>query len=97
MNPQNDSAFTQDAIARRARQLWDDRGRPHGQDVDIWLEAERQLRAEAPVPPASTTTTARTRRRRTAADEIKPDEVDDRLDDFGDPPRRSATSVDLTR
>jgi SMC interacting uncharacterized protein involved in chromosome segregation len=32
-----------DEIAQRAQQLWNERGRPHGQDDAIWLEAEKQL------------------------------------------------------
>jgi len=31
------------AIARRAFELWERRGRPHGHDVDDWLTAEREL------------------------------------------------------
>ena len=31
------------AIARRAFELWERRGRPHGHDVDDWLMAEREL------------------------------------------------------
>lgn len=34
---------THDDIARRAHQLWQDRGCPHDRDVQLWLEAERQL------------------------------------------------------
>lgn len=34
-----------DEIAGRARQLWSDYGQPSGRDEEIWLEAERQLRA----------------------------------------------------
>ncbi len=97
MNTHDPSLITQDAIARRARQLWDERGRPIGQDVEIWLEAERQLVAET--PPAATvvsTKPTRARRRAVTADPIKPEEVNERLDDFGEPSRRSATSVDLT-
>jgi len=26
-----------------ARQVWEERGRPAGQDFDIWIEAERRL------------------------------------------------------
>ncbi len=33
----------QSDIAERARQLWESYGRPSGRDVEIWLEAERQL------------------------------------------------------
>lgn len=32
-----------DNIAARARELWEGYGRPAGRDVEIWLEAERQL------------------------------------------------------
>ena len=31
-------------VARRARELWEQYGRPAGRDEQIWLEAERQLR-----------------------------------------------------
>jgi hypothetical protein len=34
---------THQDIARHARQLWQDRGCPEGKDVELWLEAERQL------------------------------------------------------
>lgn len=37
----------QEQIAARARQIWNARGQPAGQDVEIWLEAERELRAPA--------------------------------------------------
>jgi hypothetical protein len=33
----------EDAIARRAYQRFEERGREHGHDVDDWLEAERDL------------------------------------------------------
>lgn len=36
-------APTPDQIARRAYQLWQERGQVHGQDMQDWLEAERQL------------------------------------------------------
>jgi hypothetical protein len=32
-----------ESIATRAYELWDRYGRPPGRDVEIWLEAERQL------------------------------------------------------
>ena len=32
-----------DAISQRARELWQSRGQPSGQDDAIWLEAESQL------------------------------------------------------
>lgn len=32
-----------DDIARRAQELWEQYGRPQDRDLEIWLEAERQL------------------------------------------------------
>lgn len=42
-----------DAIARRAHDLWSAQGRPEGQDLANWLEAERQLTSDASVPVSS--------------------------------------------
>lgn len=41
------SSPSHDTITQQARELWEQRGRPQGQDVAIWLEAERQLQARA--------------------------------------------------
>jgi hypothetical protein len=35
--------FTQDQIAACARLVWERKGRPEGQDIDIWLETEQRL------------------------------------------------------
>jgi len=35
---------THDEISVRARALWESKGRPAGQDKEIWLEAEAQLK-----------------------------------------------------
>ncbi len=35
-----------DKIAMRAYERWVKRGRPHGTDVQDWLEAEAELKAE---------------------------------------------------
>jgi hypothetical protein len=35
---------THDAIARQAYELWQNRGCPAGRDLELWLEAEQQLR-----------------------------------------------------
>ncbi len=32
-----------EAIAARAREIWESRGRPTGEDLDIWLEAQGQV------------------------------------------------------
>ena len=34
---------TKEGVRARARELWDQHGRPPGRDLDFWLEAERQL------------------------------------------------------
>jgi hypothetical protein len=34
---------THEQIAALAHELWQERGCPEGSDIDIWLEAERQL------------------------------------------------------
>jgi hypothetical protein len=36
---------TQDQIARRAYEIFIERGQPEGRDLEHWLEAEKQLRA----------------------------------------------------
>jgi hypothetical protein len=36
----------EDAIRRRAHQLWETAGKPEGKEDHFWLEAERQLREE---------------------------------------------------
>jgi hypothetical protein len=41
-------------ISRRARQIWESRGQPAGQDDAIWLEAESQLS-----PPSMSSATMR--------------------------------------
>jgi hypothetical protein len=41
------SGITADAIARRAFEFYCARGGGHGQDVDDWLEAERELKKGA--------------------------------------------------
>lgn len=39
---------THEQIAALAHELWLERGCPEGSDIDIWLEAERQLRGMPP-------------------------------------------------
>ena len=41
-----------DKIAARAAEIWDRKGRPHGQDVQNWMEAEAELRAEFATNPS---------------------------------------------
>ena len=35
---------SKEEIRMRARELWDQHGRPVGQDVEFWLQAERELK-----------------------------------------------------
>ena len=39
-----DQTPEQDAIARRAYEIYESRGGDHGSDVDDWLQAEREVR-----------------------------------------------------
>lgn len=41
----DDPARIHDLIARRAREIWRELGCPKNQDLDIWLEAEAEIRA----------------------------------------------------
>jgi len=66
--PHSDSP-TQDQIARRAYEIFEQRGRPAGCDLEHWLEAERQLRTEPPArgaQPAASKEPRRTSSRQTA-------------------------------
>jgi Protein of unknown function (DUF2934) len=58
------------AIAERAYQLWESRGRPEGEHEQIWIDAERELQqagskvAEATAPtPSEPLATVKPRRR----------------------------------
>ena len=35
---------SKDEIAARAREIWEQQGRPAGRDVEFWLQAEAELR-----------------------------------------------------
>ena len=39
------SGVDRDEVARRAYKLWQAAGRPVGQDLEFWLEAEGKLRS----------------------------------------------------
>jgi hypothetical protein len=52
---------THDEISAYARTHWDKAGRPEGQDMAIWLEAERKLRSGIDVPSADEDAQADTR------------------------------------
>lgn len=39
---------TADAIETRARELWEQNGRPAGRDLDFWLQAETEILSRDP-------------------------------------------------
>ena len=39
--------ISEEDIRIRAYQLWESAGRPHGQDQQLWLQAEKELRQAA--------------------------------------------------
>lgn len=41
-----DESALRDAIARKAYELYEERGREHGKDLEHWLEAEIIIKAE---------------------------------------------------
>ncbi|HSB61379.1 MAG TPA: DUF2934 domain-containing protein [Vicinamibacteria bacterium] len=72
--PEAPRAPTPEEIARRAREIWLARGGGPGNDLEDWLQAERELRGEgwkAPAedaPPAEAPVTLPRRRRSKVAD-----------------------------
>jgi len=44
----NSGYVSHELITQRARELWETLGCPEGRDEEIWLQAERELRATAP-------------------------------------------------
>lgn len=82
-----------DAITQRAREIWRARGRPVGQDVEIWLEAEQDLVSQGKIPASPPAEP----KRRGESEDIDSEDVIEQLDALAEPPARSATSVDLTR
>ncbi len=38
--------ITEDQIRRRAFELWEQRSRPEGYEVEFWLQAERELKGK---------------------------------------------------
>jgi hypothetical protein len=96
LNPSSRSLrpVTREQIAALAHAIWQDRGRPSGSDLDIWLEAERTLRRGDKV--------AHTTADDIPADPSRPDrdpavdgnEIDEALDAVIQvPQQRSATSL----
>ena len=67
-----DAPNNPDAVARRAYEIYQNRGGTDGADLDDWLEAERELKrgsSDVTGPaPSSTRAPAKTRRRKPSAE-----------------------------
>ena len=50
-----DEELSGEEIARRAHELYLERGCEHGKDVEDWVRAEKELRDERVAEPAKTT------------------------------------------
>src|SRR4051812_33503431 len=85
---------THEQISALAHELWLAQGSPEGSDVDIWLEAERQLKGAPPRPMRSAIPADGSRATPDDDPALKPDS-DRELDDVGSELRgpRSATSI----
>jgi Protein of unknown function (DUF2934) len=92
---------SQEEISLRAREIWLARGSPEGQDVEIWLLAERELgspssfSAKPAAKPGRKTRASTSQKNLAAAETIDVGELEDRLKSFGESPQRSPTSLDL--
>lgn len=79
---------THGEISAYARTHWEKLGRPEGRDMEIWLEAERRIRAG--VMGSADNALSDTR----AMVDRPTDSIEDRLEPFGESPEnRSATSL----
>lgn len=58
---------THEEISQKARELWENYGRPAGRDEEIWFEAERALQSPASTPSAEPTKDTTPRPPRSAA------------------------------
>ncbi len=47
---------THEEISHKARELWENYGRPAGRDEEIWFEAERALQTAATAPASAEST-----------------------------------------
>ena len=83
---------THQEVSETARALWEHRGRPEGQDTDIWLEAERKLQGGIHVSESDDENFA-DRDQPLNNDGENSGEIEERLRSFGAPGDRSATSL----
>jgi hypothetical protein len=54
------SGPSHEEIARRAHQLWEERGKPHGTHEEDWHRAEHELRRQSDAPGDTRSTTKET-------------------------------------
>ena len=79
---------TREEISARARQIWQDRGCPNDRDLEIWVEAERQLSQSGRPSPGLPVSGD------TEEDVEEAEKVQDRIDTEAAPaPDRSPTSL----
>ena len=45
--PRREITITTETIAAHAYTLWEKDGRPHGRDLEYWLQAEKQLKQDS--------------------------------------------------
>jgi hypothetical protein len=88
VNPPARRQPTHDEISAVARAHWEKSGRPSGRDAEIWLNAERSLRAGALNSADDALNDTR------AMLDQPTDSIEGRLEPFGEKPaERSATSL----
>ena len=46
-SPKVDEAKLQQMIRERAHSIWEGKGKPNGQDLANWLQAEKEIRAKS--------------------------------------------------
>lgn len=87
---------THEQIAALAHEIWHERGSPEGSDVDIWLEAERQLKGAPPTRPIADEIPADPDRVGTDDDPALNPSTDREIREIGGPlEQRSPTALNL--
>jgi hypothetical protein len=93
-SPNGLKPVTQEQIAALAHELWLAQGSPSGSDLDIWLEAERQLQGQPPRPLHRGPIPADPSRPAADEDPALASDIDRELRDIGARPgQRSPTSL----
>lgn len=83
---------TQEQIAALAHELWRERGCPEGSDIDIWLEAERQLNGAPPTQRRHDSIPADMHQLDSDSDPALNPNIDRQLKNLGGSDKRSPTS-----